>query len=171
LIHKVSNLLYGNFTHIHHACLHIHTVTCTRYTHLDTLTFTEFLIAGPENFVPSPTIHGKYPSPCVHTHTHAKCYIYFFCYIAAGKPVIVEHPVGSTHFVGDQVTLVCHAKGEPPLRYCWEFNKMSLFSERKPQLIIPQLTMDDNGWYQCTVSNKYGKVTSDACKLIVRNAQ
>jgi len=102
-------------------------------------------------------------------HAHNKL-LPFPYIVATGKPVIVQHPVGGTRTVGDQVTLVCHAKGDPPLRYSWEFNKMTLFTERNPELFIPQLTMDDNGWFQCSVSNKYGKVTSDACRLVVRNA-
>lgn len=85
--------------------------------------------------------------------------------------VILEHPQGRTYQVGDQMTLVCHAEGAHPLRYRWELNNMSLTHERKPQLFIPQLTLDDEGWYRCCVSNKFSRIYTDSCRVVVRNAK
>lgn len=88
-----------------------------------------------------------------------------------GKVLILEHPQGGTYHVGDHMTLVCHAEGAPPLYYRWELNNMSLTHERKPKLSIRQLTLDDEGWYRCLVSNKYGRTYSNGCKIIVRNTK
>ena len=87
-----------------------------------------------------------------------------------GKVIILEHPYGGSYQVGDQMKLVCRADGAQPLHYRWELNNMSLTNERKPQLYIPQLTTDDEGWYRCQVSNMYGRTYTNGCRIVVRNA-
>lgn len=95
---------------------------------------------------------------------------YSFLYLTDGKVIILEHPQGGTYRVGDQLKLICHAEGAQPLFYRWELNSMSLTHERRPQLYIPQLTTDDEGWYRCQVSNKFSRTYTNSCRVVVRNA-
>lgn len=63
--------------------------------------------------------------------------------------------------VGDNMTLNCNAKGNPPPSYRWEFPKFTKEWHDKEEVIEPILTLPFElpGVYTCTAYSKQGNVT------------
>lgn len=63
--------------------------------------------------------------------------------------------------VGDNMTLNCNAKGNPPPSYHWEFPKFTKEWHDKEEVIKPILTLPFElpGVYTCTAYSNQGNVT------------
>ena len=100
-----------------------------------------------------------------------------FCFVFTEKPSITTHPQlpGDTVREGDNVTLSCHATGDPVLTISWTRNGSLVttsarisFSDDNKKLTIVNVTRTDSGEYRCVARNRVGIDTSNAAKLDVQ---
>lgn len=94
--------------------------------------------------------------------------------IPASLPSITSQPETSLNVVdGEDISLIVTAKGHPPLKYQWTMDGKKLkdnydFSGSSTHcLLIKQAHVKLMGEFQCTVSNKEGKVLSSPTTLTI----
>ena len=93
--------------------------------------------------------------------------------IVGGLPVIRDPPKNQTVmflFGNETISLHCIADGEG-LSYSWKRQNLELphsaTGSATNTLVILRVREEDSGNYQCTVSNRYGTVSSDYASLNV----
>ena len=111
---------------------------------------------------------------------HAHCYVPISkadCCIVTDQPEITLHPESQTISERDNVTLSCHATGNPEptiswTRYAFPVNTNNhssiSFSEDKKLLTITTVNRTDSGEYRCVANNSIGNDTSNVATLDVQ---
>ena len=61
---------------------------------------------------------------------------------------------------GDTISFNCSALGGPDNQYIWKHLTTSTVVGNEPQLTLSSVTFDDDGKYQCEVSNAAGNDTA-----------
>jgi uncharacterized delta-60 repeat protein len=87
----------------------------------------------------------------------------------AQAPVVTTPPRSQAALVGQAATLSVTVTGAGPLAYRWVRNGETIAGATGATLTVPSLTVADRGWYQVTVTNPLGTVTS-VCHLQVSPA-
>lgn len=85
--------------------------------------------------------------------------------------MITIQPTGGNVPIGNNITLVCQAIGQGPLRFFWEaYNNISdwrvVDASNTTSYTIRTVT-DGKFMYRCTVTNKAGSVTSGETSINV----
>lgn len=79
---------------------------------------------------------------------------------------IVEHPASVEIEPGDPLTLRCKADcKEGELSYSWYFNGLLIKDEEQSEYVLNFFTDEDEGFYKCKVSNKFGSVESNVAQV------
>ena len=81
------------------------------------------------------------------------------------NPRIIKHPQSQEVDAGDPLSLTCQATGSGELSYLWYFNGLSLKGETRPEYSINCFMDEDEGMYQCEVTNSHGSVMSEMAKV------
>ena len=88
--------------------------------------------------------------------------------LVVGDPVdIGVHPQAALTCPEETAAFVVSASGSPPLSYQWRRDGIPIDGENTPELIVPMVTLDDAGLYDCVVTNDCGSVASQAAALTV----
>ncbi len=82
-------------------------------------------------------------------------------------PTIVRQERLIQRRVGDAFSLWIDAAGTAPLEYTWFKGSTMLKEGAGPDLLIPEATLSDAGFYTVIVSNRIGSVTSLPIEVIV----
>ncbi len=82
-------------------------------------------------------------------------------------PVIMTQPTNQTISVGGFATFLVSASGFPPPVYQWFMNSNNITGATNPTLAINGAQLTNMGYYQVTVTNTYGSVTSSIATLTV----
>ena len=119
----------------------------------------------------------------IHTAVNSKrlssCYAetYGFAIAPTGLPEFSRSPLNTTKNEGENVTLLCNATGEPNPTIIWMKDGSKLnasadstvsVSQDETQLIIRNLTRNNEGFYQCVANNSEGNISSYPALLTVR---
>lgn len=90
-------------------------------------------------------------------------------FLVRDKPKFTIAPKTVTASTGDsQITLRCHAEGNPEPVITWSRNGVVLglstrhYLERSGSLIIRPVQAEDYGTYRCGAENKYGRISAEA---------
>lgn len=81
--------------------------------------------------------------------------------------LIIDQPQDQTVCLHDIVTFQVSAIGTPPIYYQWQFNEIDIPDANENNLIIENVTENDQDSYRCIVSNEFGSDTSNSCYLTV----
>ena len=102
--------------------------------------------------------------------------VYFFPF--SDKPVFATHPQSQTVREGDNVTLSCHAIGNPKPTISWTIDgspvnikvhaRVSLGPDNKQLTLRNVNRTDSNHQYQCLANNSVETITSGAASLNVQ---
>jgi hypothetical protein len=84
-------------------------------------------------------------------------------------PGITTQPVGSARCVGDEYTLFVVASGSPAPTYQWRLNGSNIPGATGASLGLNNITLADDGNYDCVVTNTCGSVTSNQVALVVNS--
>jgi hypothetical protein len=84
-------------------------------------------------------------------------------------PSITTHPVGSSRCLGDEYTLFVVASGSPAPTYQWRLNGSNILGATGASLGLNNITLADDGNYDCVVTNTCGSVTSNQVELVVNS--
>ena len=87
--------------------------------------------------------------------------------LSGQPPSITRQPVMITEHPGASVALEARAAGSAPLRFQWQKNGQPLSEQTGPYLNLTDLTTNDAGLYSLTVSNAYGRITSNPAPVHV----
>lgn len=83
-------------------------------------------------------------------------------------PAILDQPKAATRKVGDTAAFTVYAEGSGALGYQWHKNGAVISDATSNIYTTPTLASGDNGnTYTCTVTNKYGAVTSTSGTLTI----
>ena len=69
--------------------------------------------------------------------------------------------------LGSMVTISVTATGTPTPSYQWYKDGVLLTGQISPNLVIREVAPSDRGYYQCTISNDQGSVTSNEILLTI----
>ncbi len=83
------------------------------------------------------------------------------------SPVITRGPVMQPYYLGDPVNLTCSAIGSPLLVYRWHRDDELLTGENCPYLYRESVSLDDRGYYRCSVTNNIGTSASSNILLTI----
>lgn len=86
-------------------------------------------------------------------------------------PVIVQQPWTLNVSLGTSFCLTCEARGHLPLNYQWLRNTQPISSSQTGYLKIDHSKVEDDGVYQCLVTNEYGSAKSDCVKVSVATSE
>ena len=91
------------------------------------------------------------------------------------KPKITQHPLPQTVVFQSQIPAIftCNATAEPSPTFQWFFQSINSspvrINESKPLLYVVNPRLDQEGYYYCEASNKYGLAASQRARLDVLN--
>ena len=89
-------------------------------------------------------------------------------YWCAGLPVITIHPDSNTHVkINSDFTLVCEAESELDISYSWKKDGFIIPGSKNNNLTISNTVLQNEGQYQCFVSNAVGTVESMFANVVV----
>ncbi|XP_032222658.2 fibroblast growth factor receptor isoform X3 [Nematostella vectensis] len=86
------------------------------------------------------------------------------------EPAFTEEPLSQSVTLGENVTLTCTARGNPPPDITWMLNGTRLDKESqwiRSILIITNASLSAHGWYSCLARSRLGQVTSQPAFLAV----
>ncbi|KAL8591249.1 hypothetical protein ACOMHN_017573 [Nucella lapillus] len=86
-------------------------------------------------------------------------------------PVILQQPWPLNVSLGMSFCITCEARGHLPLTYQWRRNTETISTGQTGYLKIDRAKPEDDGVYQCLVSNEYGSVKSDCVKVGVATSE
>jgi subtilisin family serine protease len=86
---------------------------------------------------------------------------------AAGSPVIVTQPVGSSVIVGDPFTVSVIAAGETPLAYQWSHEGTQIPGATNSAFSVAVSAETDEGGYTVEISNAIGSAVSNSAFVSV----
>jgi hypothetical protein len=89
-------------------------------------------------------------------------------YVSGAPPVITQQPVDTSAVLTHPATFTVLATGPGPLTYQWRHNGVVLPGRTNTILLIPSVTVDDGGLYNCVVLNSSGVAISSNAQLTVR---
>ena len=81
--------------------------------------------------------------------------------------VLLKEPVDQTICPGDGVVFSVQAQGTEPLTYQWRKDGLPMDGAESPQFQIDAVSPDDNGFYDCVLTNHCGMETTVPAQLIV----
>ncbi len=90
--------------------------------------------------------------------------------ISAVAPSLIEHPLGTSKFVGDSYVFSALADGTEPLSYQWKQDGQNIADAVEKTLILTNLTLQSAGTYVVMVSNPQSSATSHPAVLQVAPA-
>ena len=82
-------------------------------------------------------------------------------------PKITTQPLVSQVCVGNSSTIFIHSNGVDPKIFQWNFNGSPIIGETDSVLTISPISLSDQGYYECVVTNPCGSITSDSVYLTV----
>jgi len=82
-------------------------------------------------------------------------------------PTITSSPSSQMAFAGDPITLGVAATGADPLSYQWRFNGTPLPNATNAALSLSYAVLEDDGDYDCLVSNAGGAALTTMARLVV----
>lgn len=85
-------------------------------------------------------------------------------------PVIQRQPWPVNTQLGNSFYLLCEACGHLPLTYEWMRNSISIKKAQTGYLQVSKCQFEDDGIYQCVVSNAFGIVKSDCVQVSVASS-
>ena len=89
-------------------------------------------------------------------------------YWCAGLPVITIHPDSNTHVkINSDFSLVCEAESELDISYSWKKDGFIIPGSKNNNLTISNTVLQNEGQYQCFVSNAVGTVESMFANVVV----
>ena len=92
-------------------------------------------------------------------------------YWCSGLAEIIESPAAIIHVkMGDSAMLTCTAKSEQDLSYSWKKNGFLLPGTNISTYWLSDASLNDDGQYQCIVSNAVGSVESPLTRVMVYSA-
>ena len=65
-------------------------------------------------------------------------------------------------FLGSNVTFNCSSQGGPNNQYQWTHLESGQILSNAPELIITSVATDDEGYYECNVTNEAGSESAQA---------
>ena len=65
----------------------------------------------------------------------------------ASPPIILNHPLGVTAYVGDTVTLTATVGGSAPLTFQWQKNNVVIPGATATSYTLPTISLNDLGLY------------------------
>ncbi|WP_424314217.1 immunoglobulin domain-containing protein, partial [Haloferula sp.] len=83
------------------------------------------------------------------------------------KPAVSQVPVNPSVPEGDDYTLSMVIEGTEPLSYQWYLNESEIDGATNPTLLLPSVTLSDEGEYSLTVTNDYGVAQSGSIAFSV----
>ncbi len=89
--------------------------------------------------------------------------------VVAAPPVIAVQPSGATVYASANHTLAVSVQGTPPFSYQWRFNGVNLPGKTSSQLLLGNLTLDQEGAYSVVVTNSAGSVTRRDATLSIKS--
>ncbi len=87
--------------------------------------------------------------------------------LQAGPPAITQQPASQTVISGSPVSFSAALTGSGALSCQWNFNGTNIIDATNAILSLAAVTTADAGFYQLTVTNAYGSVTSTKATLTV----
>lgn len=84
------------------------------------------------------------------------------------KPRVTSQPTDQSGFIKGKAAFRLSAIGAGPLEYSWAKDGAAINGATSAALSFSDLKASDAGFYTCTISNRYGTVTSNAVQLTVR---
>jgi len=85
----------------------------------------------------------------------------------AAAPIITKHPQSVAVTENATAILKVEASGDAPLSYQWRFNGVRMIGATKSELILSNISIEDEGKYSVDVSNSFGLATSDPAELVL----
>ncbi|XP_076466022.1 mucosa-associated lymphoid tissue lymphoma translocation protein 1-like [Babylonia areolata] len=167
---KLNESVATSFTEsdlvIHRARLdHSGDYCCLVYNRNDTGIFTKWCSVTVQSASPTETISSakEAPSPVIAPLTPGpykadQVQVYTL-------PVIVQQPWTLSVNLGSPFCLTCEARGHLPLKYQWLRNTEPVSSTQTGYLKVECAKAEDDGVYQCVVSNEFGSARSDCVKV------
>ncbi|XP_053377718.1 uncharacterized protein LOC123530345 [Mercenaria mercenaria] len=110
----------------------------------------------------------------IHGYVFSDVYLNVYRNLSGEKPTIIKHPPAEIKVAESRpVTIDCLVKGEPYPNVTWYKSRQQIglgWYKFMPNgsLYISEARFEDAGDYHCNAKNIYGKVTSSACKLLIR---
>jgi hypothetical protein len=131
-----------------------------------------------EGYLPAPGINNKseYTSQPLTVNTTYRRFVKSDnCYSYSNevefevrlKPEFIESPVSDTINERDSIIFHSLAEGFEPLNYQWFHNGVTINHATGMDLAVNEATINDNGFYYCTVENDCGLAFSDTAYLLV----
>ncbi len=84
-------------------------------------------------------------------------------------PVITTQPQSQNATEGSQVIFYVETEGSEPFDYLWFGPAGEIAGENTNQLILDNVTSEDNGNYYCTIENSCGTIESEIATLTIEN--
>lgn len=81
------------------------------------------------------------------------------------EPCIQSSPVAGSICRGGDFTFNVAATGKPALHYQWRLNNQDIPSANGPSYTVTSASDDDEGIYDCVITNDFGDATSDGASL------
>ena len=84
-------------------------------------------------------------------------------------PLVLKSPKDVNATLDQTITLTCKATGKPVPTTTWLKNGKPILNTKvaASQLVLPSLTAEDDGIYQCQFNNVVGHTLSDPCRVKV----
>jgi Immunoglobulin domain len=86
---------------------------------------------------------------------------------SGASPSITTQPVSQAVGIGWSIGFTVVATGAPVLRYQWRRNGVAIPGAISPQLALTNIQLNDEGAYDCVVSNSQGITFSNVANLTV----
>lgn len=80
-------------------------------------------------------------------------------------PTISTQPQPDTMRIGDTMTFIVIASGNPTPTYQWQKNNANISGQTSDTLILNNLTISDSGWYQVVITNSVNSIVSNSVYL------
>ena len=132
-----------------------------------------WLTASPVNSTWAP---GTYPIESFGPGCYGGIEVYANTGPPPPQPQILSQPTNATIQLEQSVTFSVTASGDPPLRYQWQANELSLSDgphisgSTTNQLTLNMISAADAGGYRVIIANGYGSVTSSVAVLALAGA-
>src|SRR4030095_5523295 len=76
--------------------------------------------------------------------------------VAPSAPSLIEHPIGTSKFVGESFVTSILDDGTEPLNYQWKKDGQDIVGATESTLVLTNLTLQSAGSYIVVVSNPLG---------------
>ena len=73
-----------------------------------------------------------------------------------GQPTVIVTPSSQSVEITHTATFIVTVKGVGPFKYQWHRGKHNLTNETQPTIVINEVSLKDQNYYRCYVSNNFG---------------